>query len=87
MAKVFGQMQAFVPICLSKPVGDRVAGIRAFIRDLKGKPAIHAGTAGHDGTQIVVTVDGETIILTPSEWEGLLVWGGPLPAGFSSRYP
>ena len=62
-------------------------GARAFIRDLKGKPAIHAGIAGPDGRQVMVTVEGKSLILTASQWNGLLVWGGPLPAGFSSRYP
>jgi hypothetical protein len=62
-------------------------GTRAFIRDLKGKPAIHAGITGNDGRQVIVIVEGERLILTASEWNGLLVWGGALPEGCSSRYP
>jgi hypothetical protein len=61
--------------------------IRAFIRDLKGKPAVHAGLAGPDNRHVRVIVEGETITLTASEWNGLLVWGGALPDGLSSRYP
>ena len=61
--------------------------VRAFIRDLNGKPAIHAGITGPEGRHVKVTVDGETLILTANEWGGLLVWGGPFPPGTSSRYP
>jgi hypothetical protein len=64
-----------------------MAGARAFIRDLKGKPAILVSTTGPDGSHVTVIVEGETIILTAGEWNGLLVWGGALPDGYSSRYP
>ena len=64
-----------------------MAGIKALTRDLKGKPAIHVGITGADGRQVITLVDGETNILTASEWNGLLVWGGELPDGYSSRYP
>ena len=61
-------------------------GVKAFIRDLNGKPAIHAGTTGHNDRQVMVLVGGKTRVLTANEWNGLLVWGGALPAGISSRY-
>ena len=61
-------------------------GIRAFIRDLKGKPAIHAGITGQSSRQVCVNVEGEILILTANEWDSLPVWGGPLPAGVVSRY-
>jgi hypothetical protein len=61
-------------------------GVRAFIRDLKGKPAIHAGIAGQNSRQVSVNVEGEMFILTANEWDSLPVWGGPLPAGVVSRY-
>jgi hypothetical protein len=35
----------------------------------------------------MVIVEGVTIILTAREWDDLLVWGGALPEGYSSRYP
>ncbi len=63
-------------------------GIRALIRDLDGKPAIYVGKGLTDNgeTMVSVIVEGETILLTPSGWNGLLAWGGPLPEGYSSRY-
>jgi hypothetical protein len=64
-------------------------GIRALIRDLGGKPAIYVEKAalGDSGEMMVaVIVEGESILLTPSGWNGLLAWGGPLPEGYSSRY-
>jgi hypothetical protein len=60
--------------------------VRAFIRDLNGKPAIHAGITGENARSVMVIVEGETMTLTANEWDGLAVWGGPLPEGTSSRY-
>ena len=61
-------------------------GVRAFIRDLKGKPAIHDGVTGNNSRDVRVKIGSKTLILTANQWDSLPVWGGALPDGIVSRY-